>query len=146
MLYSRFFFFFFYSRFLLSVLYMCVLVTQSCLTLCDPMVCPWNSLGKNTGMDCHSLLQGIFPTQGSNPGLLHCRQILYHLRHYGSQCFIHSCVYMSVPISRFIPPPTPPQLHPSRCYLFLFLADCSLKSLLLLQWALRNSPSGQLLH
>ena len=33
---------------------------------------------------CHSLLQGIFPTQGSNPGLLHCRQILYHLSHQGS--------------------------------------------------------------
>ena len=34
---------------------------------------PWDSPGKNTGVDCHSLLQGIFPTQGSNPGLLHCR-------------------------------------------------------------------------
>ena len=35
-------------------------------------------------MDCHALLQGIFPTQGSNPGLPHCRQILYHLSHQGS--------------------------------------------------------------
>ena len=43
--------------------------------------CPWNSPGKNTGVGCHSLFQGIFPTQGSNPGLLHCRQILYHLSH-----------------------------------------------------------------
>ena len=33
----------------------------------------------NIGVDCHSLLQGIFPTQGLNPGLLHCKQILYHL-------------------------------------------------------------------
>ena len=41
----------------------------------------WNFPGKNTGVDCHSLLQGIFRTQGSNPGLLHCRQILYHLSH-----------------------------------------------------------------
>ena len=40
-------------------------------------LCPWNSPGKNTGVGCHSLLQGIFPTQESNPGLLHCRQILY---------------------------------------------------------------------
>ena len=48
-----------------------LLVAQLCLTLCDPLVCPWNSLGKNTGMDCHSCLQGIFPTQGLNPGLLH---------------------------------------------------------------------------
>ena len=37
--------------------------------------------GKNTGVGCHFLLQGIFQTQGSNPGLLHCRQILYRLSH-----------------------------------------------------------------
>ena len=49
-------------------------VTQSCLTLCDPMdytahqlLCPWNFLGKNSGVGCHSLLQGIFLIQGSNP-------------------------------------------------------------------------------
>ena len=47
-------------------------------------LCSWNSPGKNTGVGCHSLLQGIFPTQGSNPGLLHCRHILYHLSHQGS--------------------------------------------------------------
>ena len=40
-----------------------------------------NSPGKNTGVGCHTLLQGIFLTQGLNPGLLHCRQILYCLRH-----------------------------------------------------------------
>ena len=65
-----------------------VLVAQLCLTLCDPMVtgllCPWNSPGKNTGVNSHSLLQGIFPTEGLNPGLLHCRQILNHLSHQGS--------------------------------------------------------------
>ena len=43
-----------------------------------------DSPGKNTGVSCHFFLQGIFPTQGSNPGLLHCRQILYHLSHQGS--------------------------------------------------------------
>ena len=42
---------------------------------------PWNSLGQNTGLGSLSLLQGIFPTQGSNPGLLQCRQILYQLNH-----------------------------------------------------------------
>ena len=42
---------------------------------------PWNSPGQNTGVSSLSLLQGIFPTQGSNPGLLHCRQILYQLSH-----------------------------------------------------------------
>ena len=46
------------------------------------------SPGKNTGVGCHALLQGIFPTQGLNPGLLHCRQILYHLSHQGSPRFL----------------------------------------------------------
>ena len=45
------------------------------------LLCPWNSPGKNTGEGSHSLLQGIFPTQGSNLGFPHCRQILYHLSH-----------------------------------------------------------------
>ena len=50
---------------------------QSCRTLCDPMncthprlLCPWDSPGMHTGMGCHALLQGIFPTQGQNPSLL----------------------------------------------------------------------------
>ena len=43
------------------------------------LLCPWNSPGKNTGVGCHALLQRISLTQGSNPGLLHCRQILYGL-------------------------------------------------------------------
>ena len=58
-------------------------VTQSCLTLQDPMDCSppgssvhGDSLGKKAGVGCHSLLQGIFPTQGLNPGLPHCRRIL----------------------------------------------------------------------
>ena len=42
-------------------------------------LCPWDFPGKNKGMGCHFLLQGIFPTQGLNPCFLHCRQILYHL-------------------------------------------------------------------
>ena len=45
---------------------------------------PWNSPGKNTGVGCHFILQGIFPTQGLNPGLLHCRRILYRLSYQGS--------------------------------------------------------------
>ena len=72
---------------------LCVLcfVAQPCPTLCNPMDCslPGSSVhtdsrGKNTGVCCHALLQGIFPTQGSSPGLLHYRQILYHLSHQGS--------------------------------------------------------------
>ena len=53
-------------------------------TLCDSLYSPWNSLGQNTGVGSLSFLQGIFPTQGSNPGLPHCRRILYQLSHKGS--------------------------------------------------------------
>ena len=54
--------------------------------LCDPMDrgAWWASLGKNTGVGSHPLLLGIFLTQESNPCLLHCRRILYHLSHQGS--------------------------------------------------------------
>ena len=51
------------------------------------LLCPWNSPGKNTGVGCHSLLQGISLTQGWNLGLLHCLQLLYHLSHQGSRLF-----------------------------------------------------------
>ena len=43
------------------------------------LLCPWDSPGKNTGIDCHFLLQGIFPTWRLNLGFLYCRQDLYHL-------------------------------------------------------------------
>ena len=69
-------------------------VSQSYPTLWDPTDCslPGSSIhgifsGKNTGVGCHFLLQEIFPTQGLNPGLPHCRQMLYHLRHQGSSDF-----------------------------------------------------------
>ena len=48
------------------------------------LLCLWASPGNNTGMGCHFLLQGIFLTQELNPGLLHYRQILYHLSHQGT--------------------------------------------------------------
>ena len=63
----------------------CVLSLQLCPTLCDPMDCSppdssvlGDSSGKNTGVGCHALLQGILPTQGSDTGLPHGRRILYH--------------------------------------------------------------------
>ena len=72
-------------------------VAQSCPTLCDPMDCsppgpsvPGDSPGKNPGVGCHALFQGIFPTQGSNPDLPHCRQILYRLSHQGSPSTLES--------------------------------------------------------
>ena len=61
---------------------------QLCPILCDPMdgspglLCPWVSPGKNTGVACHSLLQGIFLTQELKPALPHCRRILYRLSCY----------------------------------------------------------------
>ena len=57
----------------------------------------WNSPGQNTEVGSLSLLQGIFPTQGSNPGLLHCRQILYWLSHQGSPRILERLAY---PFSR----------------------------------------------
>ena len=53
----------------------------------------WNSLGQNTEVGILSLLQGIFPTQGSNPGLLHCRWILYQLSHKGSPRILEWVAY-----------------------------------------------------
>ena len=80
------------------------LVPKLCLTLTTPwsvappsLLCPWDFPGKNTVVGCHLLLQGIVPTQGLNPSLLHCRQNLYQLSHQGSPIkflflFI-SCMY-----------------------------------------------------
>ena len=72
-----------------------VKVAQSCPTLrAHGLYSPWNSSGQNTGVGSCSLLQGIFPTHGSNPGLLHCRWILYQLSHKGSPRIKDvSCVY-----------------------------------------------------
>ena len=84
--------------------YIVCLVTQLCPTLCDPMdyslpgsCVHGDSPGKNTRVGCHALLQGIFPTQWSNPGLLHCKWILYHLSHQGSQKILERAAY---PFSR----------------------------------------------
>ena len=70
-----------------------VKVAQSCLTLLDPTDCLWNSPSQNTGVGSLSLLQGIFPIQGSNPGLLHCKWILYQLSHKGSPRILEWVVY-----------------------------------------------------
>ena len=69
----------------------CCWITQLCPTLCNPMGCSLpgscahgDSPGKNTGVGCHALLQGSFWSQGLNPVLPHCKQILYRLSHQGS--------------------------------------------------------------
>ena len=121
-----------------------MLVTQLCLTLCDPIDCsppvyvdcPWDFPGKNIGVGSYSLLQGIFPTQGSNPGLLHCRQIFYiihahvdlrsfrffpHIAHctiltrvpcavqqvlVSYLVYISYCIYVNLSLSIYSPPPS----------------------------------------
>ena len=58
---------------------------------------PWNSLGQNTGVGSHSLPQGIFPTQESNPGLPHCRRTVYRLSHRWSPYIkTHNYVYIQI--------------------------------------------------
>jgi len=63
---------------------------------------PGDSLGKNTGVGCHALFQGFFPTQGSNPDLPHSRRILYHLTHQGSPRIMEWVAY---PFSKGTSPP-----------------------------------------
>ena len=77
----------------------------SCVWLCNPMdgSLPGSAVhgifpGKNTGVGYHFLLQGIFPTQGSNPGLLHCRQTLYRLSHQGSLKEIKDLNKLRIPL------------------------------------------------
>ena len=72
--------------------------SESCSVISDSLQphelhSPWNSPGQNTGVDSLSLFQGIFPTQGSSPGLLHCRQILYHQSHKGSPRILEWVAY-----------------------------------------------------
>ena len=78
---------------------MCVCVCVSCSVMSDslrPRNCSLpgspvhgDSPGKNNGVDCHSLLQRIFLNQGSNPGLLHCGQILYRLSYWEVHVYIY---------------------------------------------------------
>ena len=83
------------SRTMLCKISLC-LITQSCQILCNPKDCSLSgstihgdSPGKNTGVGCHALFQGIFSTQGWNPGLPHCGHILYRLSHQGNPIFLY---------------------------------------------------------
>ena len=89
-------------------------IAQSCPTVCNPMDCslPHSSVhgifpGKSTGVGCQILLQRIFPTQGSNPGLPHCRQTLYHLSHKGTP---HAPTH-TTDTPHMLPTPHPPTHH-----------------------------------
>ena len=79
-------------------------VAQLCLTISDPMDCGLlgssvhgDSPGNNTGVGCYVILQGIFPTKGSNSGLLHWKLILYHLSHQGGP---RTLQWVAYPFSR----------------------------------------------
>ena len=103
------------------------LVAQLYLTLCDPMDCslPGSSVhadspGNNTGVGCHALLLGIFPTQGLNPGLPHCRKILYCPSQQRSPPKPRFMYLSSVsPIGTFLPRSFP--LFSFLCFLSFFL-------------------------
>ena len=72
------------------------------------LLCPWDSPGKNTGVGCHALLQGIFPTRGWNLGLLHCTWTLFCLSHLGSPkakrgwLVCGACLQRSTPINNIV--------------------------------------------
>ena len=92
-------------------------VAQSCPTLRYPMglqptklLRSWDSPGQNTGVGSLSLLQGIFPTQGSNPGLQHLGQILYQLSHKGSPLKFYGILSHRIFLQFF-----------SFCFLFCFV-------------------------
>ena len=95
-----------------------------CPALWDPMECvayraplSMNSPGKSTGVGYHSLLQGLFPTQGSNSSLPHCRQILYHLSHQGNPIDLN-WLLKKISFTGFHPPSLPFQAFP-QCPHFL---------------------------
>ena len=99
----------FYIVLFFSFVLCCAKLLQSCVTVDSPMdcsltrlLCPWNSPGKNTGVGCSALLQGTFPTQGSNPHVyVFCfgRRVLYHQHHLGF-CVISSnlCILLCLHI------------------------------------------------
>ena len=102
---------------------MCVCQLLSCVqlfvapwTVARMLLCPWNSPGKNTGVGRHALLQGIFLTQGWNPGLLHCRWLLYCLSHQGNPKGILSLL---IPLCQSYANLTPNLLFFSLLVLFL---------------------------
>ena len=94
-----------------GLIFFTCLVTQSCPTLFNPRGCSLpgssvhgDSLGKNTGEGRHALLPEIFPTQGRNPGLLHCRRTLYLLSHQGRNAFMlgDTVVFLLFPVTSTI--------------------------------------------
>ena len=96
----------YFKDFFILILYIKVKVNiaESYPTLWDPMdYSPWNSQGQNTAVGSHSFLQDIFPNQGPNPGLPHCRWILYQLSHKANPFHMYVCIYLFSMGMVFIP-------------------------------------------
>ena len=102
---------FYYQHILLlySVYYHILLPAYSTTSI---FLCPWDFPGKHTGVGCHFLLQEIFPTQGLNSGLPHCRQTLYHLSHRESHHQHILLLYSGVELpGHILLPPTSHYIH-----------------------------------
>ena len=102
-----------------------VLFSQSCPTLCDPMdwnppgsSVHWASPGKNTEVSSHFVLQGIFPTQGLNPDLTHCGQILYRLSHQASP---NTALWVYLKVVKRIDPKTSHQEEKTYSFLGIYM-------------------------
>ena len=95
---------------------------------------PWNSPGQNTGVGSLSLLQQIFPTQGSNPGLLYCRQILYQLGHKGSPRILEWVAYPFSSRSSW-----PRNQTGVSCIAGGFFTKCAMREAQTSKWVLTNT-------
>ena len=108
----------------IMVIYVKVKVAQLCSTLrCHSLYSPWNSPGQNTGVGNHTLLQGIFPAQGSNPGLPHCRQILYQLSHQGS-LYTHTHTHTHTHIFMYMYTHTH-TIYQGILYIYIYICICT---------------------
>jgi len=117
---------------------------------------PWNSPGGKTGVSSLSFLQGIFPTQGLNPGLLHCRQFLYPLSHKGSSRILErvSSVQFSLSVlsdslwphePQHSRPPCPSptaRVHPNPCPLSRWCHPATSSSVVPLSSCLQSFPAS----
>ena len=126
-----------YNRCLLVIYFLYeLLVTQSCPILCNAMDCrlPGSSVhggfpGKNTGVGCHFLLQGIFLTQGSVSPALQADFSIYSIY------FIFSSIYMSIPISQFTLPLSP-SLKPYIWFLYPWLYFCYVNTFICIHFSI----------
>ena len=103
----------------------------------------WNSPGQNTGVGRLSLLQGIFPTQGSNPGLPHCKKILYQLSHQGSLTILEWVAY---PFSRGSSQPRKTNGGLPRCRQILYQlsyegSPLKMNTICIMSWWGKTSPT-----